>query len=236
MDETQTELPIETKPKELIQLTARRSLAPKNQSELVRVIEKLHQGKGFPERFDTPEKRLAAYSLANSLMGDRWQMALNNIAVIKGQMTIYGELPSALAEQTKEVAEKRVFLVDKEYNEICLKNKNFEAEPYAAVCIIQRKGRAKKEFFYTVDDAKRAGQLPAAESSPWNKYRKVMLLRKANALGIKFEFPDALIGSPIAEYDHDIAPDLPGTSRDVVDTTLVDELNSYADSKNEITQ
>jgi hypothetical protein len=199
------------------------SLAPTDNSQLVRIVQLIAKGGGFPERFDTLEKQIASYNLAHALMRDKWQIALNNIAIIKGSMMIYGELPSALAEQTKEVAEKKLFCIDREFNEICIKHKNLDAEPYAGVCIIQRKGREKKEFTYTIEEAKKAGQYPAMkpeyqnnrrtgnmipnEDSPWMKFTKVMLMRKAMNMAVKFEFADALLGAPIAE-DFDFAPDL----------------------------
>lgn len=204
-------------------------LVPKTHVELKVVLTQIALGDGFPERFKNPEQRMAAYNLANSLMGSQWQLALNNIAIIKGQMSIYGELPGALAQRTGEVAEKEVYLIDAEYKRICTDNKNLNAEPWAGICQIQRKGRVKKEYSYTMDDAKKAGQYPPMkgvwenrqkvgeipnEDSPWWKFTKVMLMRKAMNLAIKMEFPEAMVGVPIAEYDFDEAPDL----KDVVDS------------------
>lgn len=194
--------------------------APTNANQLALIIEKISKGGGFPERFDSAEKRIAAYNLAHSLMGGRWQLALNNIAIIKGQMTIYGELPGAIAEQTREVEEKIVFALDKDKKQICTSNDNLSANAWAGVCKIKRKGREMKEFTYTIDEAIAAGQYPATkwdkktqarvqnDDSPWMKFTKVMLMRKAMALAIKFEFPDALVGVPVAEYDFDEVPDL----------------------------
>ena len=189
------------------------ALVPQDSSELNRTLAHIATGGGFPERFNTPEKRIASYNLAHSLMGGKWQLALNNIAEIKGQLCIYGELPGALAEQTKEVQEKEVYLIDSDRKRICLLNDNLTAEPWAGVCLIQRKGRKLKEFFYTMAQAEVAGQYPPKrrdgsinKDSPWMKFTGVMLMRKAMALGIKFEFADAMIGVPVAEYDHDEMP------------------------------
>ncbi len=218
------------------------SLAPKDASELSRTLANIAKGGGFPERFDTQEKRIAAYNLAQSLMGPQWQLALNHIAIIKGQMCIYGEMPGTLAERTGEVEEKEVYLLDADYQRINTTNKNLGAEPYAAVCNIKRKGRAKKEFTYTIDEAKKAGQYPPTkwskqenkkvlnEDSPWEKFKKIMLMRKAMAIGIKFEFPDALVGVPIAEYDFDEAPDI----KDV--TPRTDSVDKAALLNNNFTQ
>jgi hypothetical protein len=196
------------------------SLVAKDHRELGAILTQVASGGGFPQRFDTKEKRLAAYGLGHSLMGDQWQLALNNIAIIKGQMCIYGELPGTLAERTGEVQEKEVYCIDANYNKICTANKNLDAEIYGAVCVIQRKGRVKKEFTYTLDEAIKAGQYPPTKydketrkqvhnpDSPWEKFLKVMLMRKAMSMAVKFEFPEALVGVPVAEYDFDQAPDL----------------------------
>jgi len=182
------------------------AMVPKDHGELNRTLVTIAAGGGFPDRFDTPQKRIAAYNLGHALMGSKWQLALNHIAPIKGQLTIYGELPGALAEQTGEVQEKEVYALDEDYNKICLENKNIDWPAHAGVCVIQRKGRAKKEFTYTLKEAEGAGQYPAKRrdgsinnDSPWMKFTKVMLMRKAMAMAIKFEFPDALLGVPVAE-------------------------------------
>lgn len=214
------------------------ALVPHNSTELVRTLDQIAEGGGFPAIFDTRQKRIAAYSLANALMGSRWQLALNNIAIIKGKMAIWGELPGALAEQTKEVAEKEVFCVDENLNRICIVNKNLNAAPYAGVCLIQRKGRSMKEFQYTIDEAKAAGQYPPMkwdkntrqevlnEDSPWHKWPKIMLMRKAMAMAIKFEFADAMIGTPIAEYDFDEIPDMKDVGPSVSTPDRAKDLNS----------
>ncbi len=222
-DEATTDTKTEPKKPQPIELV-HGGMAPKTAVELNAMLGQIATGGGFPKRFETPQQRLAAYNLANSLMGSKWQLAINNIAIIKGQMTIFGELPGALAEQTKEVAEKRVYCINEKYEEICTANKNITDLVFAGVCVIQRKGREKKEFTYTLQEARSAGQYPAMKNeysnnkstgkqienpdSPWMRFTKLMLMRKAMNLAVKFEFADALIGVPIAENDFDQAPDL----------------------------
>lgn len=189
------------------------ALVPRDNSELVRTITLIAKGGGFPARFKTLPEQMAAYNLSHSLMGPRWQLAINHIANIKGSLMIYGELPGTLAKMTGEVEKRQVYCIDRDYNIICTENKNIDAEPWAGVCKIKRAGMPENEFTYTVDEAKKGGQLPADSYSPWTKWLKVMLMRKANALAIKMEFPDALLGVAIAEYEHDVAPDLIDVSR-----------------------
>lgn len=238
--ETKQEVPKQIKPEPLA--VEKGMMIPKTAVELKAMVRQIAAGGGFPNRFKTDEQRLAAYNLAQSLMGTKWQMALNYIAPIHGQMSIFGELPGALAEQTGEVEEKHVYCIDTDFNKICLENKNLDAEPYAGVCIIRRKGREKKEFTYTINEAKKAGQYPPMKKeynestkrptgrlipnpdSPWEKFTKLMLERKAMNIAVRFEFPDAVVGVPITETDFDQAPDLV-EERDVTSEDNADKFN-----------
>lgn len=225
--ETKVEPKVEPKkiePPKPIELNETGAMVPKDAGQLYRTIEQIAAGGGFPKRFDTPAKRMAAYNLGNALMGSKWQLAINNISDIKGTLSIFGELPGALAEMTGQVKEKEVYCIDEQGEKICVKNKNLNAKPYAGVCNIQKKGRVMKEFTYTLEDATQAEQYPPMKhewvnnkktgnkipdtDSPWLKFTKIMLMRKAMNLAVKMEFPDAIVGVPIAEYDFDAAPDL----------------------------
>src|SRR5690606_40591091 len=106
VEEVKTET--KTVERKSIQLSDDGQLLPADHQQLKAVLSTIAEGGGFPKRFDTLPKQIAAYNLARALMSDRWQMALNNIAAIQGQMMIYGELPRSLAEQTKEVSVFRV--------------------------------------------------------------------------------------------------------------------------------
>jgi hypothetical protein len=241
--ETETpkaELKVVEKPKS-IALDENMALAPINHQEFKSVITAIAEGGGFPTRFKTFPAKIAAANLATSLMGKKWQLAINNIADIKGTLSIFGELPGAIAEQTGQIEMKRVSILDSDYKEICTANKNLHMKPFAGVCKIKRKGRPENEFTYTIDEATAGGFYPAMkaeyvnnqktgkqipnEDSPWMKHTKVMLMRKAMNLAVKFEFPDAIVGVPIAEYDFHTAPDLDG-SRDVTPgKSIADEMN-----------
>lgn len=190
------------------------TLTPANANQLVSILEKIAKGGGFPKRFDTVEKRIAAYNLAHSISGHRWQLALANIAEIHGTMSIWGELPCALAEMTKDVQERDTYVIDSQMRRICIENANLDMPAYAGVCDIQRNGRKMKQYTFTLEEARAAGLYPAKKrdgspnpDSPWEKYTKIMLMRKARTLALKMEFPDALQAIPVAEYDFDELPD-----------------------------
>lgn len=220
MDEAKEEIKPVATPPAPIQVN-KGTLMPVNASELVRTVNMIHKGGGFPDCFDTGEKRIAAYHLAQGLMGPKeWQLALNHMAFIKGKLAIYGELPGTLVQRTGQLKSKDLFLIDKEYNVISFANKNLSAPVWGAVCRMWREGHEKAvEFFYTLDEAIKAGQYPPRRrdgspnlDSPWEKHFKTMLLRKAQAAAVKFMFPEALVGVAIAEYEYDLAPDLKDVS------------------------
>lgn len=125
------------------------------------------------------------------------QSAMNQCAFIKGKLTQYGSLVTALAEQHAEYGQKRDFFVDKESNEICTKNKNLSSPVYAAVVQTKKKGAESwNEYFFSADDAKAAGLLTdnLSKDSSWNKYFRDMLYHKANKRALNAQYASALEG------------------------------------------
>lgn len=212
-------------------------ITPSNHSELIRVISQLAKGGAFPERFDTLEKQLAVYNMAYALMKDRWQIALPHLAYVKGVLCMFGEFPGALAELTNEVERKNLYCINKNYEKICPENKNIFDDPIAGVCELKRTGRTLNQYYFSIKDAETANLFPAkkrdgsiAYESPWMKYTKTMLMRKALGQGIKFEFPDAILGTPLAEYDYNSAPDLDGS----INSRRVKSVVDVASTLNEV--
>lgn len=180
-------------------------LVARDNTELTRLIRTFMKGMAFPKTLDTEEKIIAAWQVAASLNLPP-MIAIQNMAVIHGSVCMWGQLPKALAEKTGEMEDFKQFYVDKDFKEICVANKNLNAEAWASVVQVKRKGRTMNEFFFSVDDAKKAGLLN--KSGPWKDHTKVMLARRACGMAIKFVFPDALMGVAVAEYDLHEAPDL----------------------------
>lgn len=128
-------------------------------------------------------------------VGLKPMQAIQNIAVINGRPSIWGDAAKALVEASGLCVEF------KEY---------FEGEPYKddfkAVCVLKRKGRADaivSEF--SVADAKRAGLwADKPNQTPWYKYPKRMLQMRARGFGLRDAFPDVLKGLSIAEESQDI--------------------------------
>ncbi len=224
-----------TVPAPILEVGENQLMVPGDSKELSYYLQKIGIGGGFPAIFDTNEKKLAAYNLARALLGDRWQLALNHMAFIEGKLCIYGELPGDAVVRTGQLKNKKVWLIDKDYKEISVANKNLEVEPWGAVMEITRLGHDKNTFHFTIEDARKLGKYPEPnKNKPWAKAIGTMLLRRVQSFGYKFTFPEAFVGVPIAEYDFDVAPDLENI-RDV-GPAMADKLNSkFRDSSIDIT-
>jgi hypothetical protein len=118
--------------------------------------------------------------------------ALQNIAVINGRPSIWGD--SALAIVMVHPA----FESHSEYYEGTGENK-------VAVCEIKRRGSPMHTVRFGVADAKTAGLWKKA--GPWTNYPDRMLQLRARGFAMRDKFPDALRGLSIAEEAIDIPPD-----------------------------
>ncbi len=186
-------------------------LAPTNQKQLVALIGELLKSGSLPKWYQNTAQVLTAWNYAASL-GLTPQPNLKNIALIDGTPCLFGDAPRALAQKTGELEYCKVFVCNDKYERICFENKNLADIPFAGICQIKRKGRDPESFSFSVEDAKKAGLWgrvsKSGAPSPWVKYDKIMLMRRAQAMALKFEFAEALSGVEIAEYTFNEAPDL----------------------------
>ncbi len=115
--------------------------------------------------------------------------ALQNIAVINGKPSVYGDAAMALV-QASPVCEGV-----EEYME-------GEGTPNpVAVCVAHRKGRKPVTAKFSVEDAKRAGLW--GKQGPWQAYPKRMLAMRARGFALRDAFPDVLKGLITAEEAQD---------------------------------
>lgn len=192
-------------------------IVARDNSELVRMIQLFMKGTAFPKTIDTEAKVVAAWQIAASL-GLPPMVTMQNLAFIHGAVSMWGQLPKALAERTGQLSDFKLILFDSSQKVICLEEKNLGSEVWGAVVQIQRSKRSRNEYSFTEPEAQKAGLL--TKSGPWTQYRKIMYARRAMGHAVKFEFADALMGVPVAEYDFHQAPDLmdvtPSQDRDAI--------------------
>lgn len=186
----------------------------KDNAELYRYCMALMSGGSAPKHLSTVPQVMSAILTVRQLgMPD---FAIRQVANIHGTQSIFGDLPLALAQKTKELTHFREEWFDKDYQKICFENKNLGAEVVGAVCFIARGKMDPLSFSFTLQDAEKANLYPAGQHSPWTKYTRIMLRYKARSIALKSLFADAISGLAIAEYDLDRLPS--HEPRDVTET------------------
>lgn len=123
--------------------------------------------------------------------------ALQNIAVINGRPSIWGDAAKALV------------LVHPACEDIEERTEG-EGDMRTAICIAKRRGKTPSVQRFSVADAKRAGLWN--KSGPWQNYPDRMLQMRARGFALRDAFPDALKGLVLAEEAQDIPVDAPATS------------------------
>jgi hypothetical protein len=144
------------------------------------MVPKQYQGK--------PEDIMVAVQWGYEI-GLQPMQALQNISVINGKPSVYGDAAMALV-QASPVCEG----VDESIEG--------EGTPNpVAVCIARRKGRNPVIVRFSVEDARRAGLW--GKAGPWQAYPKRMLQMRARGFALRDAFPDVLKGLITAEEAQD---------------------------------
>lgn len=133
----------------------------------------------------------------NCLVAIQWGMeiglkpmqAMQNIAVINGRPSLWGDAVIALARNFPLCE----YIIE-------------EDDGRTATCKVKRRGEAEQIRTFSMDDAKTAGLL--GKQGPWTQYPKRMRQMRARAFAIRDVFPDALKGLPIAEEVMDMPRDM----------------------------
>lgn len=133
----------------------------------------------------------------NVLVAIQWGMeiglkpmqAMQNIAVINGRPSIWGDAALALVKASPH------------YDDV-IETYEGTGDKKKAVCIAKRKGRTDVVSEFSVEDAKTAGLYK--KSGPWTQYPDRMLKMRARSFALRDQFPDVLKGLPMAEEAMDI--------------------------------
>ena len=169
--------------------TNQRGFAPATITEAIQFSEMLAKSQMVPKTYQgKPEDIMVAVQWGYEI-GLAPLQALQNISVINGKPSVYGDAAMALV-QASPVCEG----VD-EYFE------NEGTPNPIAVCVARRKGRNPVIARFSVEDAKRAGLW--GKQGPWQSYPKRMMQMRARGFALRDAFPDVLKGLITAEEAQD---------------------------------
>jgi len=169
--------------------TNRQGFAPATITEAIQFSEMLASSAMVPKAYQGKPQDIMVCVQWGYEIGLAPMQALQNIAVINGKPSVYGDAAMALV-QASPVCEDV-----EEY---------FEGEGTpnpVAVCVAQRKGRKPVVAKFSVEDAKRAGLW--GKQGPWQAYPKRMMQMRARGFALRDAFPDVLKGLITAEEAQD---------------------------------
>jgi len=186
------------------------SLAPRNLDEAMKYAELLSKSSFVPKDFKGKPGDILVAVQMGAEMGLPPIQSLQNIAVINGRPSVWGD--SALA--------------------ICQNHPKYESieesikgtgDSMFAECIVKRKGEADCKVTFSIQDAKKAGLW--GRQGPWSTYPKRMLQMRARGFALRDKFSDALKGMITREEAEDIP----------IEMKVVKEEKQYASKADQLT-
>lgn len=170
-------------------LTTHRGFTPQTLTEAMEFSERLAKSQMVPRNYQNkPEDVLVAVQWGLEI-GLAPMQALQNISVINGKPSVYGDAALALVQASPVCEDVQ------EYFE------NEGTTNPVAVCVAIRKGRKPVTVKFSVEDARRAGLW--GKQGPWTQYPKRMLQMRARGFALRDAFPDVLKGLITSEEAQD---------------------------------
>jgi hypothetical protein len=187
-----------------------RGLQPADMDGLWRTAQAVAKSGLAPKGIDTPEAVFVAMEMGLEL-GLPLMASLQNIAVVNGRPTLWGDSQLAVVRATGELEEFS------EWYEVggkrIARNPSEFTDATAAVCRVKRRGMEASETAFSVSDAKRAGLW--GKAGPWSQYPARMLKFRARSFGLRDQFGDALRGLLSTEEAQDVPVVVTGTDATV---------------------
>lgn len=162
-------------------------LVVNNLAEAVKVSEIIANSGMCPAAYaKKPGDVLVAMQMGAEL-GLKPMQALQNIAVIQGRPSLWGDGMLAVCMQ------------DSAFEDI---QESFDEKTYTATCVVKRRNMSPITQAYSKADAERAGLWN--KQGPWKYYPKRMLQMRARGFALRDAFPDILRGFISTEEAQDI--------------------------------
>lgn len=187
--------------------------APATIDEAMRLADMLAKSQMVPRAYQGKPEDILVATIWGREIGLATLQALQNISVINGKPSVYGDAAMALV-QASPVCEG----VDEFFEG--------EGTPNPiAVCVAHRKGRKPVTAKFSVDDAKRAGLW--GKQGPWQAYPKRMLQMRARGFALRDAFPDVLKGLITAEEAQDYPDEAkPRPPKDITPRNPLDAISA----------
>lgn len=184
-----------------------RGLQPSDMDQLWRAAQAVSKSGLAPKGIDTPEAVFVAMEMGLEL-GLPLMASLQNIAVVNGRPTLWGDSQLAVVRATGELEEFSEWY--EQGGKRLARNPSTFDDATAAVCRVKRRGMEASETAFTVGDAKRAALW--GKQGPWTQYPARMLRFRARSFALRDQFGDALRGLLSTEEAQDIPVEVKPTA------------------------
>lgn len=172
------------------------ALQPQNITEAMQMADMLAKSQMVPKSYQNkPQDTLVAMMMGSEL-GLNPIQALQNIAVINGKPSIYGDAMLALVQNHPAFGG-----IQESYDE----------QSQTATCVVWRKGGEKHTVKFSKADAEKAGLW--GKPGPWTQYPKRMQTFRARGFALRDQFADALAGLISREEAEDMPERDMGTAQ-----------------------
>ena len=162
------------------------SLTPSSLKEAMEYAQIIANSTMVPKNYQgKPGDILVAVQMGAEL-GLKPIQALQNIAVINGRPSVYGDALLALVQAHPSFEDVK---------------EAFDEKTNTAFCTVKRKNQDEYTVSFSSEDAKKAGLW--AKAGPWSQYPKRMLQMRARSFALRDKFADALSGLIMAEEAQD---------------------------------
>lgn len=167
------------------------SMTPQSLDEAMKYADMIANSDIVPADYKgKPGNVLIAMQMGQEL-GLQTMQALQNIAVINGRPSVWGDSLMAIVKAHPSC----------EYI-----TENFDEQAMVATCTVKRRGNPEQTRGFGKADADKASLWN--KSGPWQTYPKRMLQMRARGFALRDVFPDALRGISLAEEARDTPRDV----------------------------
>jgi hypothetical protein len=191
--------------------TERRGFAPATITEAMEFSKMLADSTMVPRAYQGKPQDIMVCVQWGYEIGLAPMQALQNIAVINGKPSVYGDAAMALVQASAVCEDVQEY---------------FEGEGTPnpiAVCVAKRRGRKEVVAKFSVEDAKRAGLW--GKAGPWQAYPKRMMQMRARGFALRDAFPDVLKGLITAEEAQDYPDEAkPRQAKDITPRNPLDRV------------
>lgn len=155
-----------------------------NMDEAFAFANMLSQSGMVPKIYNNKPADIVIAMQMGSELGLKPLQSLQNIAVVNGRPTIWGDAVIAICQNSGLLEDVTEVVNDTE-----------------ATVTVTRSGQEPHSVTFSMEDAKKAGL--AGKAGPWTQYPKRMMKNRARAFALRDKFADVLSGFGITEEEKD---------------------------------